>query len=381
MKKLYSLMILAAFCLGLASCSDDKGEPTQLSTIQVLAAETSFESAPSTGKVVVDCNPVKAYVDAADQNWLDVKIDQNTVLLSINRNSSTESRNALLTIKKNDNDSVMLNIAQKGMIFSVEGKTDILQHNDRVGEYSFKVSSEILPQIISTPNWIEANMTNEKLSVKVLENNEGHIREGYVKYACGNIKDSIKITQFEFEKDLLGNYELWTGYDEKTDLCEHKWPVTISATESGSITMNLTTEYDNKTVNFQFPMTFDSDSLKFTMTSGQNLGSYLNKKKKRIYFFGIFGDTDGVYLQLQDEKNNILLTDNTGTISAMMKHENGKGTYGTFSGLAYNNSGNVATFGYLYIGAFTGSQPKESELVNDKFAFYFKDMMLVKKDK
>lgn len=381
MKKIYSFIVLTVICLGLVSCSDDKGEAVQMGTINVLAAETSFESAPSTGKIVVDCNPVKAYVDAADQSWLDVQIDQNTVMLNMKRNSSTESRNALLTIKKNDNDSVMLNIAQKGMIFSVNGKMDIMQHNDRVGEYSFKVSAEILPQIISAPDWIEADMTQEKLNIKVLENNEGHMRDGYVKYACGNIKDSIKVTQYEFEKDFLGDYELWVGYDEKTDLCEKKMPVTISATESGSVTMNLATEYDNTAVNLQFPMSFDSDSLKFSISSGQNLGSYLNKKKKRRYFYGIFANTEGVYLQLQDDQNNILLTDQTGSISAVMKHENGKGTYGTFAGLAYNNSGNVATFGYLYIGVFTGTQPKESELVDNEFAFKLNDMVLVKKDK
>ena len=381
MKKIYSFIILATLCLGLASCSDDKGEPTPLSTIKVLAAETSFESDPSTGEVVVDCNPIQAYVGKEDQAWLDVQIDQNTVKLSAKRNESSESRNALLTIKKSANDSVMINVAQKGLIFIVENKTDILQATDLAKEYNFDISSSIPGYIISVPDWMEANITSDKLNIKVKENNEGHVREGYVKFGCGNVKDSVKVTQFEFEKDLLGDYELWLGYDEETDKCERKLPVTVTSTENGAVTLNLSTVYENTKVNLQFPMSFDSDSLKFTINSGHSIGQYRNKKNKWRYFYGIFADTDGVYLQLQDANNNILLTDDSGTISAVMRHEDGKGTYGTFSGLAYNKSGNVAKFGSIYVGAFTSTPPKEGDLVDGKWAFYLKDMMLVKKDK
>jgi len=382
MNKILGLFLLAALCLGMASCSDDKGEATPMSTINVLSAQTSFESSESTGKVVVDCNPIAAYVDADDQQWLDVQVDQNIVSLSAKRNSTTESRNALLVIKKNANDSVMLNVDQKGMIFIVENKTDILQHNDRIGEYSFNVSSEILPQLISTPDWIEASMTQEKLNIKVLENNEGHVRDGYVTYSCGNVKDSIKVTQFEFEKDLLGDYELWLDYDEKTDLCKSKMPVTITATETGAITMNFTSNsYNNTSINFQMPMTFDADSLAFVMNSGQLVANYKDKRGKRTYFYSVFVDSDGTYLPYEDEKGNLILSDTSGKITAFMQHEKGKGTYGRFSGLAFNNGGNVAEFATLLIGAFSSSAPYLNSLIDNEFAFYLKDMMLVKKDK
>ena len=382
MKKIFSLILLAALCLCWTSCSDDKGEPVQLSTIKVLAAETSFESSPSTGKVVVDCSPINAYVDAEDRSWLDVQIDKDTVKLSAKRNVSNESRNAMLTIKKNDNDSVMLNVAQKGMIFMVEDKTDIMQHTDLAQEYSFNVSSEILGQIISAPSWIEANMTKDKLNIKVLENNEGHVRDGYVKYACGNMKDSIKITQYELAKDLLGDYEIWVGYDENTDLCEAKLPATITSTKTGAITLNFSSLYNNTTtVNFQMPLTFSADSLAFSMTSGQQIGSFKNKKNKWTYFYAVFADKNDVYLRLQDASGNILLNDKTGHITAMMQHENGKGTYGSFTGLAYNNSGNVADFGSILVGAFSSSTPYESYLIDNQWAFSMKNMMLVRKDK
>lgn len=382
MKKIFGLFFLAVLCLGLASCSDDKGEATPLSTINVLSAQTSFESCESTGKVVVDCNPITAYVDADDQQWLDVQVDQNAVSLSAKRNSTTESRNALLTIKKNANDSVMLNVDQKGMIFIVENKTDILQHNDRIGEYSFNVSSEILPHLVSTPDWIEASMTQEKLNIKVLENNEGHVRDGYVKYTCGNVEDSIKVTQFEFEKDLLGDYELWLDYDEKTDKCKSKLPVTITATAAGAITMNFTSDnYKNTSINFQMPMSFDADSLAFVMNSGQLVANYKDKRGKRTYFYSVFVDSDGTYLPYEDENGNLILSDTSGKITAFMQHQEGKGTYGRFSGLAFNNGGNVADFSTLLIGAFSSSVPYLNNLVDNEFAFYLKDMMLVKKDK
>lgn len=381
MKKIYGFVLLAALCLGMVSCSEDKGEATPLSTINVIAAETSFESSESTGKVVVDCNPIAAYVDAADQQWLDVQVEQNTVTLSAKRNTSTESRNALLTIKKSANDSVMLNVDQKGMVFIVHDKVDIMQKNDLAGEYSYSVSSEIQPQILSTPSWIEANFANDKLNVKVSENNDGHVRQGYVTYSCGNMKDSVKVTQFELVKDLLGDYELWVDYNEETDLCETKVPVNISMTENGAVTMNFTSLYKNTNVNFQIPMTFSEDSLAFNITSGQLVASYQNKKNKWTYFYAIFVDPNGTYLPYEDSNGNVILSDTSGKITAFLQHEEGKGTYGKFAGKAFNNSGNVADFGSIYFGAFSVSAPYVSYLIDNEWAFYLRNMMLVKKDK
>ena len=381
MKKIYGFVLLAALCLGMVSCSEDKGEATPLSTINVIAAETSFESSESTGKVVVDCNPIAAYVDAADQQWLDVQVEQNTVTLSAKRNTSTESRNALLTIKKSANDSVMLNVDQKGMVFIVHDKVDIMQKNDLAGEYSYSVSSEIQPQILSTPSWIEANFANDKLNVKVSENNDGHVRQGYVTYSCGNMKDSVKVTQFELVKDLLGDYELWVDYNEETDLCETKVPVNISMTENGAVTMNFTSLYKNTNVNFQIPMTFSEDSLAFNITSGQLVASYQNKKNKWTYFYAIFVDPNGTYLPYEDSNGNVILSDTSGKITAFLQHEEGKGTYGKFAGKAFNNSGNVADFGSIYFGAFSVSAPYVSYLIDNEWAFYLRYMMLVKKDK
>jgi len=381
MKKIYSFILLASLCFGVASCSDDKGEATPLSTIKVLAAETSFESAPSKGKVVVDCNPMAAYVGVEDRNWLDVQVDKDTVKLSAKRNISNESRNAMLVIKKNAKDSVMLNVDQKGLIFIVQDKQDIMQHNDLSQSYSFKISSSIQGQILSAPSWIDASMTMDKLSINVTENNEGHIREGFVKYNCGSVTDSIKVTQFELEKDLLGEYELWIDYDEKTDLCTSKLPVNIQSTENGSVTMNFTALYKNTNVNFQFPMTFDADSLSFSIGSGQCVASFKDKKNKWTYFYAIFVDSNGTYLPYEDSNGNVILNDETGKVSSFMKYDNKKGTYGRFSGLAFNNSGNMATFGSIYVGAFSTSSPYLNNLVDNEFAFYLKDMMLVKKDK
>lgn len=381
MKKIYSFILLATLCLGMVSCSDEKGEATQLSSIKVLAAETSFESDPSTGKVVIDCNPIAAYVGVEDRDWLDVQIVKDTVKLSAKRNESNESRNAMLVIKKNDNDSVMLNVAQKGLIFIVQGKQDIMQHNDLAQIYSFEISSSIQGRIISSPDWIDASMTKDKLAINVTENNEGHIREGFVKYNCGAMTDSIKVTQFELEKDLLGDYELWIDYDEKTDLCSNKLPVTIQATNNGSITMSFVALYKKTNVNFQFPMTFDTDSLAFSISSGPLVASFKDKKGKWTYFYAIFADSKGTYLPYEDSNGNIILNDESGKISAFMKYDEKKGTYGGFSGLAFNNSGNVATFGSIYVGAFSTPSPYMSYLIDNEWAFSMKNMMLVKKDK
>lgn len=280
MKKIFSMLLAASCLFGLASCSDDDGNSaTPLSTIKVVSAQTSLQARPDTGSVVVDCEPVKAYVSDADQSWLKVEVKGDSVKFYAKQNLTTESRNAMLTIKKSANDSVILNVDQLGMIFIVQNKVDIMQVNDNANSYYFNVKTDYEGKVVSTPDWITAEFKNSRLNIDVKPNEEGHIRVGYVAYSCGNFKDSVKVTQYDFEKDILGDYELWIGYNPITDVMERKVDAVLSQNANGLVTLKFSALYGNVTVPLQFPMTFDSDSISLTINSGDQVASYNNKKK------------------------------------------------------------------------------------------------------
>lgn len=374
MKKIYSLVMLAAVCLGMASCSDDKGEATALSTIKVLSAETSFESVADTGKVVLDCTPVKAYVEEADKDWLDVKIDQNTVNLYAKQNGASESRNTLLTIKKNDNDSIQLNVDQKGLVFIVDGKSDIVLYDDEAHEYSYDVQSAVAGTILSAPEWVDATMTKEKINVKVSANNDGHMRAGYVKYNCGSIVDSIKVSQYDFDKDIKGNYMLLIGYDESSNGYQSYLPVVMSESQ-----MSFSFAYGTATINAAFNTSFDRDAVSFSIASGQTVG-LLKKGAKTTYFHSFFATANNATANRQDSNGNLIFGDESGLITAAMSYDKVRGTHGIFSGDAYNSGGYQGDFAKILIGAFTNSIPYQSTLIENSIFLLEGKLVLVKVD-
>lgn len=374
MKKIYSLAILLAACLGMVSCDEEKGEATALSTIKVLSAETSFESVADTGKVVLDCNPVKAYVDAEDQNWLDVQIDQNTVNLYAKLNGASESRNAMLVIKKNENDSILLNVDQKGLVFIVENKQDIVLYDDEAHEFTYKVNSVVAGDIISKPEWVDATMTKEKIDIKVTANNEAHLRQGSVKYKCGSVVDSIKVSQYDFDKDIKGDYVLLLGYNQETGKSQSYIPVSI--TESS---MNFSFLYGTTTIDAFFNVGFDEEEIAFSIASEQTIGM-VQVRNKYTYFTAIFASASGATLNRQDSNGNVIFGDETGLITAPLTYDEERGTYGIFSGDAYNNSGYQADFGQIVIGAFSNVIPYASTLVENSMWAMPGTLVLVKAD-
>lgn len=376
------MLFVASAILGLASCGDDNDyKATPLSTINVLSSETALLANPDTGYVVTDCEPVKAYVSPADQSWINVEIKGDSVKFYSKQNESTESRNTLLVIKKSENDSVQLNIIQRGMIFIVENKTDIVQANDNAQDYHFKVNTNYKGEIVSTPEWATANFEGSRLNINVNKNEEGHMREGYVAYRCGNYKDSVKVTQYDFEKDILGEYEIWVGYDAKSDIVKTKIPATLKSSSNGAVTLNFQALYKNRTIDVQFPVTFDNDSVSVSIASGQNVASFHDKRNNWTYFYTMFASPTGSVLPALNQNGDTLMQNTSGKITAYLKYDKKKGTtYGNFSGLAYNEGGYSAEFHSLYIGAFSSSIPYKKELIDNEWWTSLYDMVLVKKN-
>lgn len=376
------MSLVAGCAIGIFSCSDDNDyKATPLSTIEVLSASTSLIAGQDTGWVKTNCNVAAAYVDAENRSWIDVTVKGDSVKFFTKQNESTESRNTMLVIKKSDNDSVKVNITQRGMIFIVQKKVNIVQFTDDAKSYYYNINTDYVGKVVETPSWIEANFTDSRLNINVAENNEGHIREGYVKYSCGNFSDSICVTQYEFAKDILGEYELWVGYNEETDVMEKKVPATLSTNVSGAVTLSFEALYKNQKINVQMPVTFDQDSVSVKIQSGQKVASFKNKKNIWTHFFSTFTSPRGAFLPAVENDKDTLYYNTSGMISAKMTYDSKKGTYGKFGGMAYNEGGYSDVFGKMYIGAYSTSKPYKNALIDSEWWMTLYDMWLVKKNK
>lgn len=137
-------------------------------------------------------------------------------------------------------------------------------------------------KIEQTGDWftLEANGENAKLTFT--GNNTGHVRLGKVNYSLGDVKGTIDIVQSDFNKDIVGNYEL--RYDLGTD--EGKVDAWITADRK----LYFMCGADTLHISLRTPT-----SSSFSMECGQYLGEYTDTEGKKFYCYDIFLDAEGKY--------------------------------------------------------------------------------------
>lgn len=92
------------------------------------------------------------------------------------------------------------------------------------------------------------------------ENNEGHLREGYIRLNVSNYKDSICVKQFDFAKDIAGDYSLVYTDNETKQRCFLPVKLTLSGT---TYRLNFTN------LQLAVPVFFDETSGKLAFKPGQ----------------------------------------------------------------------------------------------------------------
>ena len=201
MKK--SIYIIGIAAMGLmASCSSDSDyQAVAESTINVLSAQTMLGPNDSEGAVTVDCTPMKAYTD--EPSWLSTSIEGSTVKLAAIANDSRQSRNAKLVIKKTESDSVVINVAQYGLVLEMNN-ADMIYSNNQPVEFTKTYRSNTDMKVIYAPEWAKASVdtVSKELKVSLSENTTGHLRADYIKYQVAAVTDSFVVKQFDFDKDI-----------------------------------------------------------------------------------------------------------------------------------------------------------------------------------
>ena len=295
----------------MASCSSDSDyQAVAESTINVLSAQTSLGPNASEGEVTVDCTPAKAYTD--EPSWLSASIEGSTVKLAALANDSRQSRNAKLVIKKTEADSVVINVSQYGLVLEMN-KADMIFSNDEATEFVKSYSSNADVKITYAPEWAKASVdtVSKELKVSLSENTTGHLRADYIKFQVAAVTDSFVVKQFDFDKDIAGEY-VYSYYDFNEDdkLEQQTVHATLSRTELSIPEMGLV-----------FPITVNEKTGSVETRSSQCLG-----KVGKYFIYDTFLDEEGAYFMGSE----------SGVISATFKYSEKYGTYGFFGGTAYN---------------------------------------------
>ena len=204
MKKIFNLILCALCVLSYTSCNDDEGiEYTQVSPIKIISRDVNFPASASQGSIVVDA-PGEFTVSKTDQGWCTTTISGSTIQVSVEENLGLESRNSMLTIRCG-NDTTSIAVIQSGVIFDLSAGSQILLGNE-AKTYSYDIKCNTDLTLTPSDEWISVSVEEDKMNITLTENNTGHVRRGSIAYKAGTNEDKITITQYDFEKDIAGEY-------------------------------------------------------------------------------------------------------------------------------------------------------------------------------
>lgn len=267
MKRLLNIILCALCVISYTSCNDDEGiEYTQVSPIKIISRDVNFPASASQGSIVVDA-PGEFTISKTDQGWCTATISGSTIQVSVEENLGLESRNSMLTIRCGS-DTTSIAITQAGIIFDLSSGTQILL-GDEAKTYSYDIKCNTELTLTPTVDWISVKVEEDQMHITLTENNTGHVRRGGIAYKAGANEDQIIVTQYDFEKDIAGEYMLLftnseTGARQYLD-------ATLSKT-GNTYSIELTA------LGFSIPVTYNQASGDLIVKAGQYIGDYASYK-------------------------------------------------------------------------------------------------------
>lgn len=198
-------------------------------------------------------------------NWVAIDTLDNGYKLLIAANPNPESRNATVTLSCTDY-SATYNIKQVGIYMNVKNNGASVKYiaiEDAASESDYEVEANAEFAISTNTEWLSATMKEGKLHVSAEQNATGFFRTGYIYYSAGNFTDSVRVNQFDFDKDINSLESYFVFYNEKGEMDY------------------LVAEFNKESIEFpkyglSLPCTFDDENLSFNFSSGIGIGQYAN---------------------------------------------------------------------------------------------------------
>lgn len=283
MKKIINIIMASALVVGFSACSDDTDNPyDHEATLSVVSSSLDFTATAGSGEVVVNSTDGDISTKLSS-SWATASVSGSTVNVNVTENEAAEGRSAILTIY-NNSDSVNVTVHQQGLIFRLDVSS--ITVGDEDSTYVYEVTTNVSPTITTSADWISASLSDGEFSVTTSANSTGHLRNGYIYYTAGSTTDSIKVTQYSLENDILGSG--WYLYGLGTDGEATALSATIEQTDSG---LNVTLP----DLDMIIPVTLDADNASLTFYGGQRMGTF-DYSGTTLYIYTCLWDTSAGYI-------------------------------------------------------------------------------------
>ncbi len=273
MKKIYSLLFLALGLAGFTACSDDTDNPyAHESSVSIVSSKTAFTAVGGSGSIHYTAAGNVSV--SSSQAWCTAQLSGDSIILAVAQNENISGRAANVTLRCGS-DSVKVAVVQNGVVTEVEKSTiGFADDNARTERYGLKCDLPLT--LVSVPEWLTASLANDSLYLNVTENTTGHLRSGYVVYQSGNFKDSLRVCQADFDKDIAGKYNICYYRDAEKTKSDKLSKRDLTAT---GLTVNP---------NLTLPVSYDPSTCSLTVSTGSYLGTY---KSNEVYLaFGLPND-------------------------------------------------------------------------------------------
>ncbi len=310
MKKIFSILLIAACTMAFTSCGDDTTNPYAVtSTLAIDYQTVLFDAVGGEGTVEVQAPNGITKVESA-KDWCTVNYSGTTITVTVTQNDKLDGRASLLTIWSGE-ESITVTVQQQGIVFDVETES-LLVLDDAAYTREYPTTSTLPIQVTTSADWITGSYTDGKLTLNVAENTSGTIRSGEFTYKAGNIEETIQIKQGALA-DIVGKEYYIGGFVYDSSTGQHvinALPAQLTTSEDG--TCLLTSTMPN--LPWTLPVTFNAEDLSLTIHAGEYMGRY----QRYFMFSGILSMASGY-------------TWNTGaTMTAVLDNADGEGISGDF---------------------------------------------------
>ncbi len=281
MKNIFNIICVALFAISFGACSDDIGNPyAEDATITLVKSDVAFEATASTGTITYTADGAVTATTNAD--WCMAEVQGNSVVVSVQQNNTINGRTAIVNLSCGKG-SIEVAVTQKGVVFQLNKAMITADDNAQTCQYTMNANVDIEPE--SAPEWATVTKDeNGDIVVDFTENTTGHIRHGYAYFRSQDFVDSVKIVQADFKNDIEGTYTLYYKNEYGEEFVDYR--VQLRENAQGNYEIYV------RSLKLTIPMTFDLETMKITIASGQ----YCGKASSNCHYYSAFTtypDADG----------------------------------------------------------------------------------------
>ena len=212
MKKITKKLLFLFGMMFLASCARElpdnlknttmsEGEQSVTKYLRASVGSLSFKASEGSETITITSNV--SWSIQCDQTWCRLSSssgsNNGTVIVNVSENTSTTTRNAIITISSNDANSVQISVSQGGASPVLQLNKNDLSFTASYGNDSFTITSNTSWTITSDQSWCTVSSSsgsgNATITVSVQENASLVSRSATITVIAGNITQTISINQ------------------------------------------------------------------------------------------------------------------------------------------------------------------------------------------